>query len=473
MQSDLNADERYEKAQAELAALREQLAARDRVIPIIEDQRDTFREMLARAEQERDEWHAEDVKVRHRQERRIAELEAARQPAPLPEHKRIEAIREATFAAVDAFAAELDAAHYGYAARESEFMRLLARRIGDEDDDWRAELCERVHKAIDGVGTLRALLSLPAPSAPATAPNVARALELLREAWSLTCAGWRCREPIMRAVAELEAPVAQAAPAREPVCPVHLMGPCPCRECRPGEDFDCRRCGGDGCDPEVRTDCEPTQQAAPIDEAVEDRAREAMIQPTSANKLSGRWAAPREEPRNPRAELPPCDHDACGPLECTVPTPTFAPGELSMLLGVDDDTPAPAPSLARLHALANRWKDEAANHRACMDDSSDAHSHGYHEAYADACLGCAGDLTRALAAGAELPGLPEGWTATRDETGAPSTVYVKKGKRRSVRVECYDDGDCIVDDTDDDYLRATELHAVLAHHLAHASKGGA
>lgn len=59
---------------------------------------------------------------------------------------------------------------------------------------------------------------------------------------------------------------------REGVCGVHLMGPCPCRACEGrGESLvlvwglidcdveaaECSRCGGDGCDPEAREDCEP------------------------------------------------------------------------------------------------------------------------------------------------------------------------------------------------------------------------
>lgn len=55
-----------------------------------------------------------------------------------------------------------------------------------------------------------------------------------------------------------------------PTCDVHLMAPCPCRACG-GEGFSfcypsdpCLVCDGDGCDPEVREDCEPeVDDAAP------------------------------------------------------------------------------------------------------------------------------------------------------------------------------------------------------------------
>jgi hypothetical protein len=44
-------------------------------------------------------------------------------------------------------------------------------------------------------------------------------------------------------------------------CTTCWMGPCPCRVCLADGDTskpsdpDCPRCGGDGCDPEVRDDC--------------------------------------------------------------------------------------------------------------------------------------------------------------------------------------------------------------------------
>jgi hypothetical protein len=58
---------------------------------------------------------------------------------------------------------------------------------------------------------------------------------------------------------------------RVAMCDVHWMGPCPCRACDgrgqtlalvwglidcDTEVVDCLRCNGDGCDPDVRDDCE-------------------------------------------------------------------------------------------------------------------------------------------------------------------------------------------------------------------------
>lgn len=59
---------------------------------------------------------------------------------------------------------------------------------------------------------------------------------------------------------------------------------------------------------------------------------------------------------------------------------------------------APRPDL---HALADRWAQEAANHRACekqsREDGIETAAY-YHEAYADACSGCVGDIRECLAA---------------------------------------------------------------------------
>jgi hypothetical protein len=63
-------------------------------------------------------------------------------------------IREVVCAAVDSIADELEAAHYEYNVRESEFLRMLARRMHDEDDDMRAAMCERMHPKLKMVLSL-------------------------------------------------------------------------------------------------------------------------------------------------------------------------------------------------------------------------------------------------------------------------------------------------------------------------------
>lgn len=60
----------------------------------------------------------------------------------------------------------------------------------------------------------------------------------------------------------------------------------------------------------------------------------------------------------------------------------------------------------------------------------------------------------------EPPPLPDGWTKTRvDDSPFPCTIYTSDENT----VECYDNGDVVLFGSV--YLKATELHGVLSHHL--------
>jgi hypothetical protein len=62
----------------------------------------------------------------------------------------------------------------------------------------------------------------------------------------------------------------------------------------------------------------------------------------------------------------------------------------------------------------------------------------------------------------EPPPLPDGWTKIRvDDDTHPCSIYSSEDHS----VECYDDGDVLFAGDCTPFAKATELHAVLAHHL--------